>query len=347
MTSIVDFKGGNAIEAEARAWVVQLDGRTPSSADLAALREWASRSPKHAAALADMAALWGDLGCLALARDAIDQAAQQNAQPRGQKRAGRPGWRGAVVAGMLAVVAIAAVAFGPGLLQAITNSNPPRVIYATAVGQQNRIALPDGSSVQLNTNSVLEVAFLSRERRIRLVRGEAYFDVAHEAGRPFVVFADNSAVRAVGTEFAVRVETEQVDVTVVEGAVELFSDLTVMATPDEPPFALLAARQTASVSPGSSSIRSLPEQELERALSWRTGVLAFEGDPLEDVIAEVSRYTDELIVVDDPELLRLRIGGRFGIGETDALLEALESAFGVAANRDPDGVVRLQKVAER
>lgn len=334
MSSVIDFKGGAAIEAEARAWIVQLDGRPPSAEDLAALREWASLSPRHATALHDMAALWGDLDSLGLTRDAIEAASRRRSQ--------RGFWAGAaVVAGALAALVIAAVFVGFQLGGNAGEIPVAREMYATVVGQQRTIALSDGSSVQLNTNSVLEIAFSSTERRLRLVRGEAYFDVAHDPERPFIVFADGGAVRAVGTIFVVRVQPEHIDVTVAEGAVELFSDAGVIATEETAPSALLAAMQTASMSPGSASIRSLPADELDRKLSWRNGILIFQNETLAQVVEEISRYTDVRITVADSDLRDLRVAGRFGVGQTEALFEVLEAGFGVVVTREAGGAVVL------
>jgi transmembrane sensor len=223
-----------------------------------------------------------------------------------------------------------------------------QVLYSTSVGEQKSIVLPDHSKVLLNTASRIQVDYRVGQRGVHLLQGEAFFEVAHDTHRPFLVYAGANIVRAVGTAFTVRVQKQDVEVTVTEGVVELSSvphavGSTVGKGLIEPQTKLadIKAGQSAAFNQDVESIQSIKPQEIKRKLSWREGILSFSGEPLEQVVAEVSRYTPVTIVISDPAIRDIRIGGYFKIGETDAMLEALETSFGVRVNRVNDQLIYL------
>lgn len=223
--------------------------------------------------------------------------------------------------------------------------------YVTAVGRQQRIDLADGSRITLNTDSQIEIAFNAQYRDIRLLRGEALFEVAQDPDRPFRVYAGNGLVRAVGTAFTVYLKDENnVSVTVAEGEVELVAVSVPRgdrmaggaADPSIASLATIKAGQIATFGLDIESIQTLDDAELSRQLSWRDGMLRFDGEPLSEAMHEVSRYTTTRIVILDPTLRDLRIGGYFKVGETDAMLEALELSFGVRVERANEKLVYLR-----
>jgi transmembrane sensor len=190
----------------------------------------------------------------------------------------------------------------------------------------------------------------AQSRDIRLVKGEALFEVARDPDRPFRVYAGNGLVRAIGTTFTVYLkDSDNVSVTVAEGEVELATvsvpDVKQRAgdTADVPaaPLAKIKAGQIATFSLDIESIQTLEHAELSRRLSWRDGMLRFDGEPLSEAVQEVSRYTTQKIVILDPALRDLRIGGYFRVGETEAMFEALESSFGVRVERINESLVHL------
>jgi len=222
------------------------------------------------------------------------------------------------------------------------------VLYSTDVGEQKPITLADGSRVLLNTDSRIQVNYSAQQREVFLLRGEAYFEVAHNAERPFLVYAGANMVRAVGTAFTVYLKKQDIEVVVTEGIVELSA----MANGSggrtaknliKPAIKLadIKAGQSADFNQEVESIQPVMPLEIKRKLSWREGILAFSGEPLEQVVAEISRYTPVTIVISDPAIRNVRIGGYFKVGATDALLEALETSFGVRVNRVNDKLVYL------
>ncbi|MHA7815113.1 MAG: FecR family protein [Pseudohaliea sp.] len=320
----------SAIDQEACAWIAQFDGEEPSPADLDAFREWVNRSPRHREAIDRLATLWGELNVLT-----------ELAAPRPPQRARVPRWRPALAfAGVAAL--LLAVVLAPVLTRNENASEAP-VLYATAIGEQRSISLADGSTVQLNTGSQLRVAYGERSRDLYLLAGEGYFEVSHDPARPFVVHVDGRSVRAVGTAFSLRRDSAGLEVLVTEGVVELAER--------GPGSSLLGERRTilGTVKRGQrvrlAETLELAEpvstEDLARELAWREGMLSFAGEPLAEVIDEIGRYTEARIVINDPALRDLRIGGYFRAGDTGAMLQALEAGFPIDVRRDADGTVHL------
>ncbi len=251
-------------------------------------------------------------------------------------------------------------------------------IYATSIGETVSRTLADGSTLWLNTDSRVEVDYSGEKRRIVLHKGEAYFKVAKNPNRPFEVYAGTRMVRAVGTAFSVYREDHAVKVTVTEGRVDLAAVNPAAASPATrnsganeastgdatPPKTTVPGKTKAheeavtellgSLVAGQSVVmagddKSIMEnvidnerRELARRLSWRDGLLVFAGEPLEEVVTEVSRYTSLNIAIADPELKTLRIGGQFQIGQTDAMFDVLESGFGLQISHLDDNHVEIR-----
>jgi transmembrane sensor len=223
-------------------------------------------------------------------------------------------------------------------------AEPAVQIYATQVGELQTLQLADRSFARLNTNTLVEIDYRLNERRVRLIKGEALFDVAKDPDRPFVVYAGANTVRAVGTRFAVRISQQDVEVLVSEGDVELTGAASGGSGPTRPVLiSSLRPRQAARIETDAAAgtpvhIETIEPREVIRRLSWATGVLEFDGEPLAQVIDEVSRYTPLRIQIGDPSLRELPVGGRFRIGDTQALFDVLENGFSATVIRDGDVV---------
>lgn len=324
MNRILDFPNPNSIEQEAAEWVARLDAGALSPEDLRALRRWALQHPGHRKALNDLAAKWDSLDVLALRRP-TEPALRRFTRS----------WKvGAVAAGVVSLVVgylMTQPSDLPGTIEAEVTT------YFTAIGEQRWVELPDGSIVRINTNSRLQVNFSEGARDVILQQGEAYFEVA-ASSRPFVVTAGRGYIAALGTAFAVRLSDNNViKVDVTEGSVVVTTtrDLARIAEPDllfvpeDETSRVAYAGDVVHIGESIDLLRSVEPVLLERELAWRDGMLVFDGDSLESVIAEVSRYTPVEIVIADPTLRELKIGGYFRTGDTDILLSTLESSFAV------------------
>lgn len=346
------------LTSEAAAWLAQLETGKLSSKDLAAFREWIQRSPRHYAEIRRLAELSREVNVLAGMGDALKSAAKRRHAVRRLRTFPLLGWS---AAGLAAACALAVTLFIRLPEPAIVEPEP--LYLATPVGETRDVALEDGSTVKLNTDSRLEVVFAKERRNIYLEKGEAFFNVAHDAGRPFTVYAGDRSVTAVGTAFSVRWTDEELVVTVSEGKVAYgeaaaraapaaetgagrLTPAPASAGPAPPPRTMLGPglRLEVSALDRAELVERLPETVLSRELAWRSGFLDFQDAPLSEVISEMQRYTPQEIVIADAELADLRFGGVFRIGQTDAFFEALEMSFGVSVEHADGNKLILRSV---
>lgn len=212
--------------------------------------------------------------------------------------------------------------------------------YSTGIGGFQRIILEDQSAIELNTNSEVRVALLPHLRKVELVRGEASFEVAHDMSRPFIVSAGRTAVRAVGTKFDVQRLENSVEVIVDEGKVAIGSpsllEMKVDVLPTTTP--QLAAGQSALASGSGVTLKELPKREMVRKLAWQNQMLVFDGDTLADVVAQFNRYNARQLIIADPTLATLQIGGYFRPTNLDAFTNALQSDFGIRVDTDDNRI---------
>jgi transmembrane sensor len=225
----------------------------------------------------------------------------------------------------------------------------------TAVGQQMTLDLPDGSRVQLNTDSEVAINYTPGERRLELLRGEANFTVARDQARPFIVSADKVMVRAVGTAFNVRLGSAAVEVLVTEGKVRVDDRATgasllpqaafpsggniepVLAAREKVVIATQLASETATVSV--PAVVPVSGVEIDRTLAWREQNLEFDSTPLEQVVAEFNRYNRHQLVIADDRLKEQRFTGKFRPDGYDGLIRLLRTSFGVEAREEGDRTI--------
>jgi transmembrane sensor len=308
---------------EASVWFARLKRRQVSLAELETFRTW-REDPANRAAYEDVDRTWRRAGGLK-GETEINRALNE-ALARGAVHRGRRERRGAWLAGAgVASIACLAVVAGTWLyLQA-------RPTYSTKIGEQRLVRLADGSSVRLDTDSRIDVAFSPGARNVRLEQGQAFFDVAHDAGRPFLVAAGPVTVRAVGTRFDVRAYGPQATVTLVEGVVEVRRQG--------------AAPQIWTLRPGqqvATSAAAAPRAvNVEAATSWTSGRVVFQGIALGAAVEEINRYSLHKIVLRAPGAAATPVTGSFETGDTDAFVSAVSDLNGLRSVRQPDGDIVL------
>jgi transmembrane sensor len=314
-----------AIDDQASALVARLQGEV-GDAERRAIFDWIEADPRHAVAFARMEAAW-------------DLAGRLRANPPPIEKAVSPGFGGdadqwlsrrRVVGGFVAASAVAGAATAAWLYEKDVE------LYRTRVGERRIVALTDGSRVHLNTASTIEVAMKKDLRRIRLIKGEAMFEVAHDRRRPFLVDAGSARLRAVGTAFNVRIRENVVELTVTEGVVAVQAGDSVRRTPPH-----IAAGDGAVIRSGSVAPTVLGDDVLRQRTTWQDGVIEFEGETLPQAVEEFNRYRTQPIIVGDARLANIRIGGRFEVDEADKFLTALASSFPVDAIKSADGSILL------
>lgn len=349
MNNIINIPGREgpdraAIAGEARAWLIQLDGGRPSRQALAEFREWLDRSPLHQSEFRRAASAWNKLDNLAGLLDAHDAGAL--ARP---VRFHRPSY--ALVAALVLAVGVGGyVAYGQW--QGGFGYKAFAAEYVTAVGEVKSVVLPDGSRVRINTASRVDVSFNRGARLIHLDTGEAWFKVAHDDKKPFIVYAGKYAVKDLGTAFSIRVKDDGIDLTVTKGRVEVASlkrrlpartwldPDSIKNAPSRVPF---SAGQHVVFNQGIELAQRVKPAQLEKMLSWRDGMLIFDNDPLEKVVSEINRYSPARIVISDSEIRNLRFGGYFRTNDVPAILATLQKGFGIHVEKINDKLIYLSR----
>src|SRR6202789_2106041 len=338
MSEMVKLRTRADIDEEAATWIWRVDSAAADAADRQAFEAWQRQDPRHRRAVSELSAVWDALDGLAEAKREEKIATFANTAKAARPHHPQQWW-------IAAAAGLAAVAVGVGAIWLQRGSELQTL--STAVGQQRNVTLADGSVVTLNTNTIVESDLRRRTREIYLRKGEAHFQVAHDRSRPFLVHAGDAVVRAVGTAFEVRVLTDQhVDVVVNEGRVEVQA---VTPAPQNAgaiahPAAVttiraLNAGERLSTASLDYAVMPITAQQLSTELAWREGAIIFDGEPLAEAIAEIERYTDARIVVSDPEVAALRVGGRFRTGNVQEFFDALQTALPVSIRHAGDGVV--------
>lgn len=332
---------------QACAWIARLRSDAVSAADRREFAAWMARSGTNRRAFDEMAELWGDLG--ALARMPIDQlfpesqptarpAAQAGSRPTGRdRRSGDAlvagGWnlpQWLMGGGLVTACLVVTLWVGN---QWLSGGDFREQTFVTEVGETRTVTLADGSQVQLNTNTELRVAYSREERRTRLLRGEAYFDVARQTARPFTVAAGEANIRVLGTEFNVERNPGSTRVSVTGGVVAVSeADSTPGLQPDS---VKLVKNQKVSVS-NSSGLGEVGRTSAEEALDWTRGVLVFEQTPLAEALEELNRYL-KVPAVADPSVRDRMLSGTFELSDPDNTLKAIATALNLQQDHsDPN-----------
>jgi transmembrane sensor len=319
-------------EQEASKWIARLEADNVTSEDRARFEAWRCAHPLNAQAFADVSATWERF----VYAGPLASAAPVSAVAASVSRQGHWGW-GVAIAATLIVATLLASAY--------LRKSPHMTVYETAVGEQLNVPLPDGSFMELNSNSVARVDYSSAQRTLHLDRGEAFFRVAHDTRRPFWVTAGGGWVRAVGTEFDVYMRPQGLQVTVRDGTVRAGEIRASLANvrPDEQklqPWITLNAGQQADIDATAARKRALTADELADAVAWLSGTVYFENRPLAEVVGELNRYSAVPLILEDDSLRALSVGGAFqaGPGGAGALARMLEQNLGVQVRRDSSGI---------
>ncbi|HKU63518.1 MAG TPA: FecR domain-containing protein [Rhizomicrobium sp.] len=354
---ILAFPDTAAIEAEAAAWVARFDAGEVSAKDQAAFQAWLNSSALHREAVAEYGNFWSE----------FDQLGQLTASIGAEREVGAQTKRSALFSGavLAACAASVLVMVAAGVLrqkipdrpsvqqasvQQVQAARPSdRQSYATAIGARKKFTLADGSVVTLNTNSRIDVELGGHRRDVHLVQGEAYFEVVHDKARPFTVYANQYVVRDIGTAFAVHLlEKGLVNVRVTKGSVEISASAAEgLGSDNAKSLGVIEAGRDVVFGQKIEHSAVISDAELGRKLAWRQGQLIYSGQPLAEVLADISRYSDIQIELADPALGKLPVGGAFSANQTDAIFAALENNFGVHAEWLDARHVRLTSVGDK
>ncbi len=328
MPSLPDVEDGSIDPATSAAasWFARLNAETVSIQELTAFQAW-RRQDRNDQAYREVEAMWGRGEVLRADPEIARALAATLRSARPVRRSGMLGVGVAAAATVMIGIALGVWANARGLLGERT--------YQTAVGQQQQVALPDGSALRLDTDTRVAMRFGRSERHLALLRGRAFFFVAHDTRRPFVVVAGDTRVRAVGTRFSVRRDPADVQVVLVQGVVTVSSRAT--SSHPTPAWTLKAGQQL--IADGGAS-RPAPV-DVALATGWLQSRLIFRELPLRDAIAEVNRYTPEKVVLDALDAGGTPVSGVFNAGDPVGFAAAAADLCGLEVRRRSDGALLL------
>ncbi|MCD9005328.1 FecR domain-containing protein [Luteimonas sp. XNQY3] len=322
--------------ATAEDWVVRLQSPDCDADDRAAFERWLAGAPGHPAdyvraerihALA--ATLSGDPS---LRADAARAHRALRARP--------PAWRRPWAFATAAVLVLAGV-LGYRLLLMPEEAGASAFALQTATGERREATLEDGSRIVLDTDSAVEVAFEPGARVLRLQRGRIHVIAAHDAARPMRVLSGGGEVRVIGTTFQVREAGSAVDVALLEGHVAVSTTVAGGAG---------AAHETRELSAGQrvryhqdGMIDAVAPLVANEAAGWLEGRLVFNDWPLDVLVAEANRYASVRLVLAEPALAEIRVSGQVQAGDQDSLAAALETGWGLRAQRRGHDTILLDR----
>ena len=308
--------GQTTVRDDAARWFVRLQEPAVDVVEYRRFEAWLNEHPQHQDEFEMLQGLW-------MAADLVPAARLQALCETAPVRRTRQPWLRYAVA-----ASVVAVALGVGLFSGVHQPAPYTAEYSTALGERRHVVLPDGSLMDMNSRSRIQVRFDKDRRGIELTEGEAMFSVEHDTSRPFVVEAGNGQVTVTGTRFDVRRDPSQTRVAVEQGTVKVQGQ-------GADVISLTAGLGTQIDAQGVvAAAYAVNPAELT---AWRSGKLVFNNASLSEVAAEVSRYREKPLTVDNDTVGNLRLTSVFNSDNTDALLKALPSILPVAVRTLDDG----------
>ena len=313
--------------AQASAWLARLQRDDLTEADGLEFDAWLGEAPGNRAAYQQALGAWRSFD---LAAEEV--LAELDAGERRVARRPAVSRRWMVGAGGLAAAAVAALAILPAVM------TPADVItYATSKGEHERVTLADGSLIDLNAETRLSVTYERGARKVVLEDGEAIFDVAHDAKRPFTVAASGQVVRVLGTQFDVRSRQGDLSVTLARGRVQVEP---ADAAATDRTFVLRPGQRLEIPRTGMAKLRTVDPQE---AFGWRAGRLVYRAEPLSNVVADLNRQYVAQIEIADPDLARMPITGVIVLDDQDIVMQRLSLMLPVRSVPSDRGLLLLRK----
>ena len=310
--------------ADASAWLARLQRDDVGEDDGLAFEAWLAAAPGNKAAYGQALAVWHDFGTGAEQVLAELSAPARRRPQQMSRRFWLAGAGGAIAAGL-------ALAILPSVLP------DPVQTYATGKGQHRNVALADGSVIDLNAETRLSVRYTGSERRVVLGDGEAIFDVASDARRPFYIEAANRVVRVVGTQFDVRNRQGELRVTVARGKVQVRP----LAASTTGRSFLLTPGQRLKV--GRTGIEELSLIDPQETFGWRSGRLVYRGQPLSEVVADLNRQFVQQVEISDPELGQTPITGVIVLDDANSVIARLTLMLPIRSVPSERGLLLLRK----
>jgi len=309
-------------EDQAIAWILRLQGETPSVEDGLEFDAWLDARPANADAYAQLLSLLEAVDVLSpQVREGMRIETHGSARHRTLSR-----WAwGTGIAGVAAAAALVMVILPQGDLIAQTSS------FATPRGEHRSVKLADGSTIDMNAETVMSVTLAPHERRVVMGQGEAVFDIAHDKARAFEIEAGDRLVHVVGTQFDVRNRPEGFSVTVSRGTVQVRGP--------GPTYVLNRGDRLDFSTGGEKVSRTDPAE----ALGWRTGRLVYRDQPLSRVVADLNREFPRQVIIADEHVAGEKVSGVLVLDDQTRVLERLALMLPLKTVMSDQGVVLQSK----
>lgn len=311
-----------AVRAEASVWIAKLHGPERSPDLEADFRAWLGTSAENARAFEHMTDIWQSI-----AHVEVGGMPRLSKRDAFEARSRRAPLRLAVACAI--VVALA------GFWWSLSNES-----YSTGIGEQRIVRLEDGSRVHLNSGTRMDVELGDAMRRVRLERGEAFFEVARDPRKPFVVVAGDRSVTALGTSFVVRFEPQQTAVTLVEGKVAIRAGRGAdsgSASPAHEADALIL-RPGERATFAASGVATVDVPPVDATAAWRRGEVVLDETPLSLAVTEMNRYQRKRLVLDDPSIGELPVSGIYRTGSSEDFAHAIATVYGLEVVQNGDEI---------
>ncbi|ALO34701.1 hypothetical protein CMT41_08220 [Colwellia sp. MT41] len=348
----------NNIQELACLWISRMD-RGLTAVEQQQLVVWCNQNSQHHSTLLEMASFWDDLSVLH-ELSALFPLAQAKVAGKRHSLATIALVASFALVSLISINTLVNESFLPFLPSLNEQSLSQIQTLKTKIGEQKSFTLQDGSLIQLNTNSHIEVAYNAEQRLVTLVKGEARFDVTKDNNRPFTVIVGATSFTALGTVFNVQWHNNQaMELVVTEGKVlitqattsvndlkETLKQANTSFAPEQLAATLVVSGEKALIAEHATSTSTTPIEkvsldQIHRDLAWQQGMLIFEGEPLSMALAEISRYTTSSFEIVDSELAEIKVAGYFKADDIDGLLSSLQSNFGINFSKKPDGTILL------
>jgi transmembrane sensor len=312
----LNLEPADQVEAAASDWLARRVSDQWTERDTAELNDWLSHSPANRIAFLRLESAWNYTSRLGALR-------------RPDRKQESPSKRSRIVLRVAAAVLLVA---GGAFAIASQIDQTHEQVYRTAVGGRETLKLSDGSQIELNTNSVLRLTYGKDARRAVLEHGEAYFQITHDASRPFTVESGNHRVTDIGTKFLVRSSNGSLEVAVTDGMVKL------EGTDKREKQQLLKRGDVIVISKRSTHLTHKAVQKLADELGWRRGVLVFENTTIADAAAQFNRYNTKKLIV-APSAAHVAIGGTFPSNTVETFTELAQDVLGLHIEERGDQIL--------
>jgi transmembrane sensor len=311
-------EGSEAVPANAEAWFARTRARALTAKEQAAFDQWLAQDIANRIAFDKVSRMWSRMEVVRADPEVL--AMRESA--RGRRHAKGTRRRMAIAAAVLCAIAVSLLGIEQGLQWRSATTQEHAIDYETRVGQKSTITLPDGSMVVLDTDSAIQAWSTKNERRIRLTRGRAFFDVAKDAARPFSVTAGANTVTAVGTEFDVELKSASMEVTLVSGRLRVQRSLDSRRIASVPAVEMIAGQRLIAEDGKPWHMRKVNSRV---DTGWLRGQLVFDEETLGNIATALNRYSTKKIVIPDAGVASRRLSAVLMAGDVDTFVQAADT----------------------